>query len=159
MATDGDTPARRAVLRQQGLLNPAAEAVLEPRFSSDPFFDPHDLVQVRYEMLRSVRSGERSATDAATAYGVSRATYYGTLSAFEAAGIAGLIPEKRGPRGPHKLTEEVMRFVSEQIVSAPDLDAAAVAQRITEVFGVSVHPRSVERALARHRSKKALGRG
>ena len=159
MATDRDPSARRIALRQQGLLNPAAEAVQDPRFSSDPFFDPHDLVQARYEMLRSVRTGERSATEAATLFGVSRATYYGTLTAFEAGGIAGLIPEKRGPHGPHKLTDEVMGFVHEQLQGVSSLDAAAMAQRVVETFGVRVHPRSVERAIARHRSKKALGRG
>jgi len=76
MATSDDPSSRRQALAQQGLLNPATEAVRNERFLNDAFFDPDDLVQVRYEMLRSVRSGELPATVAALAFGVSRATYY-----------------------------------------------------------------------------------
>ena len=42
-------------LRQQGVLNPHPEKVAEPLFHGSEFFDPRDLVQVKYEMLRRVR--------------------------------------------------------------------------------------------------------
>jgi hypothetical protein len=53
-------------------------------------------------------------TSATEEYGVSRPTYYQTKASFEEAGIAGLVPRKRGPRGPHKLQGAVLAFIEEQ---------------------------------------------
>src|SRR5271168_4256531 len=44
--------AKAAALARDGALNPHPEAVRDPLFSDNPFFDPRDLVQVRYEMVR-----------------------------------------------------------------------------------------------------------
>jgi transposase len=153
-----DDPSRRQALRAQGLFNPTAAEVRDERFEDEGFFDPADLVQVRYAMLRSVRMGDRSATGAAAAFGVSRATYYQTLAAFGKEGIVGLIPEKRGPRGPHKLTDDVVEYVMGQLEQKPDLDSPAVARLVSDQFGVVVHPRSVERAMDRRRKKKRQDR-
>jgi len=157
--TDTDAPQRRRALQQQGLLNPTAEAVSDERFKESGFFDPADLVQVRYEMLRSVRVGDRSATEAAAAFGVSRATYYQTRASYEREGIVGLIPQKRGPRGPHKLTSEVLDYVDAQLDQHEGLGFAELATRICERFAITVHPKSIERALANRRKKRPLRRG
>src|SRR4051794_29122111 len=61
-------PRRRAALEQQGLLNPAADSVRDAMFVDSDFFDPRDIVQVRYEMLRAGRVGERSVTETAAAF-------------------------------------------------------------------------------------------
>jgi len=153
MATSDDPSSRRQALAQQGLLNPATEAVRNERFLNDAFFDPDDLVQVRYEMLRSVRSGELPATVAALAFGVSRATYYQSLAAFQRQGIAGLLPQKRGPRGAHKLTDEVLDFLTQHLKHQPDSDSTVLAHLLGERFQLRVHPRSIERALERRRKK------
>ena len=42
-------------LRQQGVLNPHPQKVADPLFHGSEFFDPRDLVQVKYEMLRRVQ--------------------------------------------------------------------------------------------------------
>ena len=42
--------AKAEVLREHGALNPHPEDVEEPLFRDRPFFDPRDLVQLRYEM-------------------------------------------------------------------------------------------------------------
>src|SRR5208283_4501845 len=39
-------------LAEDGTLNPAPEKVRDPKFQEDGFFDPRDIVQVKYEMLR-----------------------------------------------------------------------------------------------------------
>jgi len=91
------------VLRDEGTLNPTPERVRDPKFRVGEFFDPRDAVQVKYEMLRRVSSDSASVSDAADEYGVSRPTYYQAKANFDAAGIAGLAPKKRGPQGPHKL--------------------------------------------------------
>jgi transposase len=138
----------------QGTLNPRADDVSDAVFTDSEFFDPRDLVQVKYEMLRRVRSERRSVADAAVSFGLSRPTFYKAQSDFERDGLAGLLPSKRGPHGPHKLTAKVMSFIAEIIDKDPSLDAAAIAERVERELGVHVHPRSIERALARAKKKR-----
>ena len=149
---------RRGTLQQQGLVNPSAGLVQDELFQEGDFFDPADIVQARYEMLRSIRQGERTAVAAASAFGVSRATLYQARGAFEREGIVGLIPRKRGPRGAHKLTDEVVAFAKEEIGRDPNLSSADLARLIGKQFGISVHPRSVERALDYRKKKRQQGK-
>ena len=85
---------------EEGTLNPAPEKVQDPKFHDGEFFDPRDIVQVKYEMLRRVSVENASVTNATEEYGVSRPTYYQTKASFDEAGIAGLVPRKRGPQVP-----------------------------------------------------------
>ena len=103
---------KRQLLRQEGALNPRADAVTDEWFQQSEFFDPADSVQVKYEMLRQVQREGQSVIEAARAFGSSRPSFYQSQAAFEEAGLVGLLPHKRGPRGGHKLTAEVMDFVS-----------------------------------------------
>jgi transposase len=141
-------------LSAEGTLNPRPEDVRDPAFADSEFFDPRDLAQVKYEMLRRVRSEGHSVAAATASFGVSRPTFYKAQTDFERDGLAGLLPSKRGPRGPHKLTSKVMSFVTEVIANEPTMDAAALAERVEHEFGVHVHPRSIERALARSKKKR-----
>ena len=141
-------------MEKNGLVNANAEAVQDGQFKDSDFFDPEDLVQVRYEMLRSVQMGERTAVAAAAVFGVSRATFYQAQYSFDQEGISGLIPKKRGPRDAHKLTKEIMDFIEEQLKNDPGLRSVELAEMISKQFQFSVHPRSVERALARKKKKK-----
>ena len=105
--SDSKHPKVQALL-EEGTLNPAPGKVQDPKFHDGEFFDPRDIVQVKYEMLRRVSVEKASVTGATEEYGVSRPTYYQTKSSFEEAGIAGLVPRKRGPHGPHKLQGAVL---------------------------------------------------
>src|SRR5215475_1198573 len=107
--------AKVTALLTEGTFNPAAEQVRDPKFREHDFFDPRDLVQVKYEMLRRVSIENASVSDATDEYGVSRPTYYQTKANFDKAGIAGLVPRKRGPRGPHKLHGAMLAFVEQQL--------------------------------------------
>lgn len=140
-------------LREQGTANPRPQDVSDPAFHGGEFFDPRDLVQVKYEMLRRVRSEGHSVAHAAASFGVSRPTFYKAQTDFERDGLGGLLPAKRGPRGPHKLTAAVMDFVAGLLTIDPSLDAAALTKRVKQRLGVSVHPRTIERALARSKKK------
>lgn len=140
-------------LLAQGTANPRPQDVLDPAFQEGDFFDPRDLVQVKYEMLRRVRSEGRSVADAAASFGLSRPTFYKAHSDFERAGIGGLLPAKRGPRGPHKLTAEILDFITRLHVEEPSLDAAALLDRVQQKLGVRLHRRTLERALARSKKK------
>jgi transposase len=141
-------------LREQGTLNPRPREVTDPLFATAGFFDPRDLVQVKYEMLRRVQSERHSVTRAATAFGFSRPSFYQALSAFEEGGLAGLVPHKRGPKQAHKLTDEVLAFIGETRQKQPDVRTAELVRLIQERFGTTVHPRSIERSLLRHQKKR-----
>lgn len=135
------------VLLAEGTLNPAPEKVLDPKFRAGDFFDPRDTVQVKYEMLRRVSVENASVTTASGEYGVSRPTFYQAKTSFEQTGIAGLVPKKRGPRGPHKLQGEVLSFLERQLVSGEPIRARELSTLIREEFGLEVHPRTIERAV------------
>src|ERR1700730_5720063 len=108
-----DKDAKLGALQQQGTLNPRPKHIRDELFLQDDFFDPRDLVQVKYEMLRRVQTEGQSVTDASANFGFSRPSFYQALSAFEQDGLAGLVPRKRGPKQAHKITEEVLAFVRE----------------------------------------------
>jgi len=146
------SPKRRA-LDENGTLNAHADAVRDLAFAHSDFFDPDDLVQVRYEMLRRVRIEGQSVTDAVARFGVTRPTFYKVQADFERAGLAGLLPAKRGPHGPHKVTPEVMHVIEQARQEQPQLDGPALVELIQKRFGVLVHRRTVERALARTKKK------
>ena len=143
--------AKIEALKQEGVHNPHPEAVTDPLFTEREFFDAHDLVQVRYEMLRSAARDGASITETSQAFGVSRPTFYETRRAFERGGLLGLVPAKRGPRKAHKLSDDVMVFVESILEERGPTDATDLVQAIRERFGLTVHPRSVERALARRK--------
>lgn len=140
-------------LRESGTLNLRAALVTDEAFRAGDFFDARDLVQVKYEMLRSVRVERAPVTRAAKTFGVSRPTFYQARAAFERAGLGGLVPRKRGRRSAHKLTPEVMTYVNETRAREPQ-PTSALVQQIQEHFGVTVHPRSLERALGREEKKR-----
>ena len=68
--------------------------------------------------------------------------------------MRGLVPAKPGPRGAHKLTDEVLDHLEGLREADPGLSAAELAAAVAERFGVTVHRRSVERALARREAAK-----
>jgi transposase len=137
-------------------LNPRPEAVVDEGFRSAEFFDARDLVQVKYEMVRRVEADGVSVSTAAGAFGFSRQSYYSAARALDDEGLAGLVPAKPGPRGAHKLTDEVLEHLEGLRAADPRLGAAALAAAVAERFGVTVHRRSIERALAR---REAATRG
>ncbi|MGC8633369.1 MAG: helix-turn-helix domain-containing protein [Candidatus Limnocylindrales bacterium] len=150
-AADG----KLAALRRHHALHPHPNAVRDPAFTAgNPFFDPRDLVQVRYEMLRRVREEGQSVTATAAAFGCSRPAFYAAASHFEQAGLPGLVPERPGPRRAHKLSETVVEALAASLATDPSRTSADLARIAQERFGIGVHRRSVERALARR--KKGL---
>lgn len=134
-------------LSTEGTLNPAPEKVHDPQFRQNEFFDPRDLVQVKYEMLRRVSVEKIPVTEATEDYGVSRPTYYQAQAHFAEVGIAGLVPKKRGPHGPHKLRGEVLTFLQSQAMAGEPIRARKLAALIQQEFDLKVHPRTIERAL------------
>src|SRR6266581_5871713 len=134
-------------LRQSHTLHPHPEGVRDPLFTSgSPFFDARDLVQVKYELLRRVRVDGYSVSHATSLFALSRPTFYAALSAWERSGLLGLLPEPTGPRQAHKLTEEILVLLRPL---ADTMSSTQLAQWLHDERHLSVHPRSIERALKR----------
>jgi len=136
-------------LRAERSLNPRPEAVTDEEFRSSEFFDARDVVQVKYEMVRRVRVDGEAASRSATAFGFSRPSFYEAAAALNRGGLAALVPARPGPRGAHKLTVEVVAFAHRRLEADPSLRSVDLVDAIAGRFGIQVHPRSVERALAR----------
>ena len=108
----------------------------------------------RYEMVRLVRIDRLTLAKAAERFGVSLPTCFRMVRAFARQGLPGLLPERRGPRGPHKITPDILQFVDEHRVRHGRTGAAQLVPMIEQRFGVKLHPRGLEKALAR-RGKNA----
>jgi transposase len=104
-------------------------------------------VQVKYEMLRRVTVENTSVATAADEYGVSRPTFYQAKANFDEAGIAGLVPKKRGPLGPHKIQGKVLEFLRAHVTPGEPIRARELAKLVQRTFDLEVHPRTIERAL------------
>ena len=140
-----------AELQRLGCLNPRPEGVKEAYFVEDGFFDPRDLVQVKYEMLRRVNTDEEAVGRTAELFGFSRNAFYEARRLFEREGIAGLNPKKRGPKGGHKITAEVLSRFQQALEDDPSLDSGQLVEFARREFGITVHPRSIERALEKRK--------
>ena len=146
--------AKADALRAHGALHPRPQAVQAPLFASHDFFDPRDLVQVKYEMLRQVDVEGAPWRARPTRLGSRARRSIRRRPPSSNAGIAGLVPRKRGPHGAHKLDDAVMAFVATLRAEDPALSVRALLPRIHDRFGLDVHPRSLERALRRAEKKR-----
>jgi transposase len=144
-------------LRAARSLNPRPEAVVDPEFAGAEFFDARDLVQVKYEMVRRAQLDGAPVARAAAAFGFSRPSYYQAAAALEEGGLPALVPAKPGPRRAHKLTDEVLEHAEALLAGDASLRPADLVEPLADRFAVRVHPRSIERALARRRSRKSAG--
>jgi transposase len=143
------------VLKESGVLNPHPERVKAPWFQNSAFFDPRDSLQVKYEMLRSVLVEGASKSKTAALFGISRPTFYEAESAFLQRGLAGLLPQQRGPKEAHKLDTQVMVFIEKCISKNSKLRIKDLVKLIHAHFHISVHPRSIERAMARKKKLRS----
>lgn len=153
MATTGPPDTKLAALRAAGAVHPQPDAVQDPLFRGSPFFDPRDLVQVKYEMLRRVQAEGAPVTQAAASFGFSRVAFYQAQASYTRAGLPGLVPRRRGPKAGHKLSDTVLADLERARAQDPSLGTVGLVRRVRERFGMTVHRRSVERALARRLKK------
>jgi len=146
--------AKIETLKSNGSYNRHASAVTSPLFMGNAHFDPYDLVQVKYEMLRAVMRNEMTVTEASRQFGFSRAAYYKIEKGFDSAGVNGLFLQKTGPKAAVKATEEILRFADELRDGDPGITNDRIIEEIQSQKGVSLHKRSLQR----ERSKKKHSR-
>jgi transposase len=127
MRTTARSDPKCEALREHATLNSHPEQVTDALFQTQPFFDPRDLVQVKYEMLRRVTVDGQPVGATAAAFGFSRVTLYQLRKRFEAEGLAGLLPQRKGPRRAHKLSDETLTFVLQTLEAEPKLRTAVPA--------------------------------
>jgi len=146
---------KRQELQACGTFNPRAGRVRHPLFQNSEFFDPQDLLQLKYESLRAVQREQYSIAKAASEFGLSRPTIYQAQEHFQARGLEGLLPDKRGPKKAHKLNPEVLNYLRELRAAEPVLPARELAKRLRERLKIQVHPRTIEKAL-KPKAKRGL---
>jgi hypothetical protein len=147
MSSHTSSASKRQALQAAGTFNPRHARVRHPLFQNSEFFDPQDLLQLKYESLRALQQEQYSLARAASEFGLSRPTLYQAQAHFAAQGLEGLLPGKRGPRGAHKVTPEVRLYLQEVRTAEPKLSARQLAWRVRQRFRFKVHPRTVEKAL------------
>lgn len=155
MPSHPDPQAKRQALQSSGTFNPRSAEVRHALFQGSDFFDPHDLLQLKYETLRALKAEGYSIAGAASDFGLSRPTIYQAQTLFEEQGLEGLLPHKPGPKNPHKLIAEVRQHLQELVQAEPEMGASKLARRIRQRFKVKLHPRTIEKAL---RSEAKRGR-
>ena len=148
------SPEKETTLRHTRTWNPRADAVQDPLFQEHPdFFDARDLVQVKYEMLRRVRQDGNTVTHASATFGFSRPAFYQAQASWETAGLAGLVPARPGPHGPSKLSDTILRAAEAAQVAHPDWSYAQLVQWVGDEYAITIHPRTLARALTRGRNR------
>lgn len=134
-------------LHDSGTFNPRSAKVRHTLFAQGEFFDARDLLQLKYETLRAVEKEDYSIAQAAAEFGLSRPTIYQAQTHFQQSGLEGLLPRKRGPKKPHKLTGEVRQYLDQLLVQEPQLKPAQLVRRVRQRFALQVHSRTIEKAL------------
>jgi transposase len=142
------------MLRSRGTLHPHPERVKDDLFRASVFFDPRDAMQVRYEMLRRHRVEGLSVAATARAFGVSRQYFYLLARAFEQRGLPGLLSGKRGPKRARKCSDAVLDHAQSCRAESPALSWEELVKEVASAFGVRLHPRTLQRALARRGKKR-----
>jgi transposase-like protein len=124
-----------AALAASRTLNGDPRAVTDPAFAAGGFFDPADLLQVKYEMVRQVEVDGVPVSAAAAAFGFARQSVYNARAALAAGGLAALIPGKPGPKGGHKLTGPVLDHLEALLEQDPRLTFSDLAAQAAQDFG------------------------
>jgi transposase len=135
---------REEEMKKNGTFNHHSQKVCADVFNENPFFDPHDIMQVKYEMLRAVEKGDMDVSAAAEAFGFSRVSFYQVKNDYEQEGVVGLMPQKRGPRGSRKITDDDVDF-ARKLVTTHTKDQ--IVCRLREERGVNICKRTLERKL------------
>jgi len=102
-------------------------------------WDGEDEAGRRLAAVQLVRVKAASLLDVAAAFGVATVTLWRWRKELDASGVEGLVPDKRGPKGPSRLTDDMVVDIRGRRTGGATLRAIAAA------VGVSIN--TVRRAL------------
>ena len=126
-------------------LHQSPEQVRDERFlQEDGFFDPKDIVQVKYELLRTCQVEEVDVTAACARFGFSRTTYYKVYDAFLRGGIPALMGRPRGRPKPIKVNELVLGYLISEKAKNPRLPAAEMVAPLRQRYQVELSERMIQ---------------
>ena len=132
-------------MRKNGSYNRRASTVTEEIFRDSQFFDAHDLIQVKYEMLRAVEKENREVSSTSTSFGFSRVSFYQIKKEYDEKGVVGLIPRKRRPKGSRKMNSSDVEFARDLVDTHTK---SQILLRLKEERGVEISKRTLERQLS-----------
>ena len=140
---------RKAEVRQQGTLNPWPRDVTHPLFQDSDFFAPRDLLQVKCEMLRQVRTENQAISQAALAFGFSRPPFIRRKRASIKEACRGYCRRSEAPGHPQ------VDGRSDEVSGPSAGRRTVVANPIVSrgALRCTVHPRTIERWLRRQGKK------
>lgn len=138
---------KKVFLEKEGLLNPKPERVVHPFFKTIDFFDPFDLPQVRYELIRSARVEESSVSEACKLFGFSREYFYKLERAFMERGYVALLGSTMGRRPIIALNQEIINFIAHRKMERPEISGEKLRQEIQGIYKVDCSRRTVERII------------
>lgn len=141
-------------LQKEGLINPKPERVSHSLFQTHDFFDPLDLPQVRYEMLRIARVEHAPVSEACRLFGFSREYFYRLEREFMARGYVSLLGSLRGRRPLIALNQELVNFIIHRKMAKPSLTGKELCNELKITYQVECSRRTVERII----EKLALGK-
>lgn len=144
-------------LDKEGLLNKKPDRISHSLFKTHEFFDPFDLLQVRYEMLRSVKVDGCSVAKACRTFGFSREYYYKLGRMFTERGFVGLLGAPSGRRPLIALNQELVNFIIHKKLEEPKLSGDNICKQIKKNYHVKCSTRTVERIIEKFGFGKKKG--
>jgi hypothetical protein len=132
-------------LKKEKLINLRPERVIHPLFQKTEFFDPLDLPQVRYELLRSARSEELSIAGACRQFGFSREYFYQLDRTFMERGFVSILGSPMGRRPIIALNQEIVNFIIQRKIQNSNLSGEDLRHEVHKNYNVECSRRSIER--------------
>jgi hypothetical protein len=133
------------LLRRARCLHLTPERVQDERFIEQPdFFDPKDIVQVKYELLRRCEVEGRDVAPTCLEFGFSRTTYYKVQQAFLDGGLPALMGRPRGRLKPIKVTDILRGYLIAEKAKNPKLSAREMVPALEERYHVQLSERMIQ---------------
>lgn len=138
---------KKQFLQKEGLINPKPERVNYELFESNVFFDPLDLPQVRYEMIRTARVDNISVAKVCRLFGFSREYFYKLERNFMDRGFVALVGSPKGRRPIIGLNNEILNFIIHRKINNPTLSGEEIRKEILQLYKLDCSRRTVERVI------------
>ena len=148
----------RPRLAARGARHAHPQDVTAAVFRDSAFFDPQDVVQVKYEMLRHVRTEPTSVAAAAAAFGFSRPVFYWLARPSRAKACPGYSHANAARNGRTSSPTTSWRSWRRSPPRGAGSRAIGLAEVLVTRFGIVAHPRSIERSLARYAARRGKKR-